>query len=545
MLKWLFRRFEIDHAQWLALTRIFIRKDFRESTMSATLRHGRTGGRTYFTLLFFYFITGLVFIPIVLTAQSTAVSMTLLISYTMFMIGGLILVEYHTVVISPEDYTVLGYQPMSAQTFFVVKLTNILFYVLTFSTVLALPGLVALMFAVGFRPTLGVVAFGCVLLANFTTTLAIVLLYTLILKKVSVHRLQNFLALLQVGLAFLIYSSFLILPRILESGRLRSLEVSNTKWLLLLPSTWFASLIEVLAGQPTSLDLALAALAISATALLLYISTSRLTLDYSEKLAMLNSELNLKHRPRRRFVNPFLMFAHAHEERVVSKLIRNQFLHDNKFKMAVLGILPLTIFYLFVGIEEGPLPDPFLDPEFEFKRTGLLYLLVFLFPMMLRTYVTQSDSFQASWIFYATPTNIQRIVISEKNFLMIYFVLPFLLILGGIFFYYFDTLLHVLLHVLVLGLLAHLFLQFAFLYSPDLPFSRPNVKGSRSKNIALFLILVPFIIYLILPLIFEYVYSNAVSFLTFTIMILTISLILETLIQVRVSVYMKKYEFSG
>jgi len=545
MLTILFRRLGIDYAHWLALTKTFIRKDFRESAMSATLRHGRTGGRTYLTLLFFYFITGLIFIPIVLTAQSAAVSMTLLISYTMFMIGGLILVEYHTVVISPDDYIVLGYQPISSQTFFAVKLTNILFYVLTFSMVLSMPGLVAVVFATGFRPALGIVAFGCILLANFATTLAIVLLYALILKKVSLHRLQNFLALLQVGLAFLIYSSFLILPRILESGRLTSLDVSNTKWLMLLPSTWFASLIEVFTGQPTLLDLTLSAFAISVTGLLIYVSVSRLTLNYSENLAALSSELSIKHRPRRRFVNPFLMFAHAHEERVVSKLIRNQFLHDNKFKMAVLGILPLTIFYLFVGIEEGPLPDPFLEPEFEFKRTGLLYLLIFLFPMMLRTYVTQSDSFQASWIFYATPTNIRRIVISEKNFLMIYFVLPFLIILGGIFFYYFETLLHVLLHILVLGLLAHLFLQFAFLYSPDLPFSRPNVKGSRSRNIALFLILVPFIIYLILPLIFKYVYSNAVSFLTFTIMILTISLILETLIQVRVSIYMKKYEFNG
>ncbi len=244
-------------------------------------------------------------------------------------------------------------------------------------------------------------------------------------------------------------------------------------------------------------------------------------------------------------MNPFLMFANAHEERVVSKLIRNQFLYDNKFKMAVLGILPLTIFYLFIGLEEGPLPDPFVNPNFEMSRTGLLYLLVFLFPMMLRTYVTQSDAYPASWIFYTTPADVRRVILAEKNFLMIYFVLPFLIILGCIFFYYFENLLHVLLHILALGLLAHLFLQFAFLYSPDLPFSRPNIKGSRSRNLALLLILVPFIIYLILPLIFSYVYTAAASYLTFIITILTVSLIVESLIQVRVSAYLKKLEFTG
>jgi len=230
---------------------------------------------------------------------------------------------------------------------------------------------------------------------------------------------------------------------------------------------------------------------------------------------------------------------------VVSVLIRNQFLFDNKFKMAVLSILSLTIFYLFYGTQTGPLPNPFETQDFEMGRTGLLYLLIFLFPMMLRTFVTQSDAYQASWMFYTALTDFQRLIISEKNFLMIYFVLPFLVILGLIFYHYFENLLHVLLHILVLGLLAHFFLQFAFLFSPDLLFSRLNVKGQRSCNMALLLIIVSFILYLILPFIFRVVYLSFASFLTFTITILTISLILESLIKVRVSHYMKNFEFTG
>ncbi len=62
---------------------------------------------------------------------------------------------------------------------------------------------------------------------------------------------------------------------------------------------------------------------------------------------------------------------------------------------------------------------------------------------------------------------------------------------------------------------------------------------------ALLLIVVPFILYLILPFIFKVVYPSPASFLTFTITILTISLILESLIKVRVSYYMKSFEFTG
>lgn len=513
--------------------------------MSATLRHGRTGGRTFFTLLFFYLVTGLIFVPIVLVNPNVFMSATLLITYTMFMIGGLILVEYHTVVISPDDYHVLGYQPVLSKTFFMVKLTNILFYVSIFTTILALPAICAFFFTLGFKPLLGISAFISVFLANILASMAVIVLYTFILKKVSIRSIQNVLALFQVGLAFLIYSSFFIVPRLLESNVLRSINLSEMPWLILLPSTWFSSYLKIALGDASSVDWLLAGLSVLTLFVISQYAISNLSVGYSEKLAHLAAKSGTKKigKAGSKRILPF--FKLAHEERVVSKLIRNQFVHDNKFKMAVLGILPLTIFYLFIGVEQGPLPNPFVTHDFQMSRTGLLYLLIFLFPMMLRTYVTQSDAFPASWIFYVTPTDFRRLILAEKNFLMIYFVLPFLFILGLLFYYYFANVLHVLLHILVLGLLAHLFLQFAFLYAPDLPFSRPNIKGSRSKNLALFLILIPFLLYFGLPMIFRSVYQDSASYLIFTIMILVVSLILENLIKVRVSAHLKRLEFTG
>ena len=207
MVKLLFQRVGIDYVQWAALTKVLLKKDFRESSMSAGLSHGRSGGRVFFSLLLFYLLTGLIFVPIVFQNPDVFLTATLLISYTMFMIGGLILVEYNTVVISPDDYPVLGYRPISSRTFFFVKLCNILFYVLLFSTVLSLPAILAYFFIFGFNPALGLTAFISIFLANFTAALVIILFYTFVLKKVSLRRLQNILALLQVGLAFAIYSS--------------------------------------------------------------------------------------------------------------------------------------------------------------------------------------------------------------------------------------------------------------------------------------------------------------------------------------------------
>lgn len=540
----LFDILDIDYRQWTALTKAAIKRDFRQSSMSG-FSHGRTGRGAFLTLLFFYLITGLAFVPLFLTNDDVLFSVNLLVLYTMFMVGGLILVEYHTVVVSPDDYFVLGFRPVSSRTYFVVKLTNILFYVLTFTLILALPAVVTFWLSSHVKLLIGFATLFSVLLANFAVAMAIVLLYTYLLKRVSLSRLQNAMAMFQIALAFVVYSSFFILPRVLTNPTHDFFDVEKKLWLTLLPSLWFSSFIAMARGDVSFLQMLLALAALLATAGLSYLALSKLSRSYSDSLVALFSDVASKQKTSRKFIKPFLLFAHAHEERVVSKLIRNQFLHDNRFKMAVLGILPLTFFYLFMGIERGPLPNPFIEPEFEMGQTGLLYLLIFLFPMMLRTFVTQSDAYQASWIFYATPVDFRRLVISEKNFLMIYFVLPFLCILGAMFYYFFDNTLHVLLHILVLGLLAHLFLQFAFLYSPDLPFSRPNIRGGRSRNLAVFLIVVPFILYFLLPMIFRYVYTSAASYLVFTITVLTVSLILESLIQVRVSAYLKKTEFTG
>lgn len=544
MFRHFLQRFDIDTVQWRALTKVFLKKDFRESSLSSSFSHGRSGGRVFYSLLFFYLLTGLIFVPIVVQNPDIFVTSTLLITYTMFMIGGLILVEYNSVIISPEDYALFGYQPISSPTFFFVKLTNILFYLLIYTTVLALPAIAGYIFSFGFNPVLGVTAFISVFLANFSVALSIILIYTVVLKKFTLHRLQNMLALLQIGLAFFIYTSFFFIPNMVESALFQKLDLANSPYLMFLPSSWFSAYLKIPLGLAGPLDWFFIFLSISMVCILCYLTFSKLSLGYSERLGVLFSkpETRIGKKKHRQAV---LGFTLTNEERVVSKLIRNQFLYDNKFKMAVLGILPLTIFYVFYSTQGGPLPNPFETHEFQMRRTGLLYLLIFLFPMMLRTFVTQSDAYQASWMFYTAPTDFARLIISEKNFLMIYFVLPFLLILGVIFLNYFGNLLHVLLHILVLGLLAHLFLQFAFLFSPDLPFSRPNVRGSRSRNLAMFLILVPFLLYLILPLIFKNVYPNPAGFLTFTITILTVSLILESLIKVRVSFYMKKFEFTG
>ncbi|MFQ5709686.1 MAG: hypothetical protein ACE5HO_19710 [bacterium] len=533
----------IDYVQWAALTRASLKKDFRESSMASTMRHGRSGKNAFLFLIFFYLLTGLFFALIVLANQNVFFTATMLIAYTMFMLASLILVEYHTIVISPDDFAVLSYRPISEKTFFFAKLANVLFYVTVLTAAMALPAVVAYTFAHGFSPVLGLLALLSVYWGNLAAALAVILLYTLILKKVSAGRLKNALAYFQLVLSFLIYGGYFFFPRVIDSARIASMRLPDTPWLLCFPPAWFGSLLK-LSGGAGFLNWLMLLLAAVATIGLSYVALGKISLGYSERLSSM-ATLSAKVPVRRSgFRLPLSCFFRGPEERVACKLIWNQFVHDTKFKLAVLSILPLTIFYLLLGLGQGPMPNPF-EQQVNMMQTGFLYIAILVFPLMLRNLVTHSDAFRASWIFYVSPAHSHKLILAEKKFIMVFFVGPFLVVLAAIFYYFFRNVLQVLLHVIVLVVATHLFLQLAFLYSPELPFSRPNVRGRRSRSFIVFLLFIPVIVYLVLPIIYKFVYPSWPLFVLFVLVSISFSLLLEYFVKLRIAARMKKLEFTG
>lgn len=68
---------------------------------------------------------------------------------------------------------------------------------------------------------------------------------------------------------------------------------------------------------------------------------------------------------------------------------------------------------------------------------------------------------------------------SRGNSVTIFFLLPYLAAVAGIFAWSFGNLWHAVAHTIVLGLLSHLAIQMLLLAAPRLPFSEPVRKGAR------------------------------------------------------------------
>jgi hypothetical protein len=101
-------------------------------------------------------------------------------------------------------------------------------------------------------------------------------------------------------------------------------------------------------------------------------------------------------------------------------------------------------------------------------------------PMTLRRTLVTSDSYRAAWIFHVTPADRGSLVLSARNIVTLFFLVPYLVFLAGLFTYFFGDLGHAVTHATFLGLMSYLVLQLSVLVDPRLPFSMPLNKDTRA-----------------------------------------------------------------
>jgi hypothetical protein len=268
----------------------------------------------------------------------------------------------------------------------------------------------------------------------------------------------------------------------------------------------------------------------------------RLSLQYSETLGAMTvvararaaASAETRTRPR-------LWFTSG-EARAVALLVRSQFRHDHRFRMGVLGLLPFTLLYMVMGVRNGAIADPFAATRT--MQAWPLTMAVLASPTMLRMLLTRSDAFRASWIFFTCPSDRMKIARASKDVLVVFFLIPYLLVVSAIYGYVVGNVAHVLVHVAFLGLLAHLVLQIALLLDPALPFSRP-MQQTRVTGFFLGFTLVTILGSLFVQFFSARIYNSAVSTVAAVAVIVVVGLAIDLITRARVQRQAQLLEFEG
>jgi hypothetical protein len=174
----------------------------------------------------------------------------------------------------------------------------------------------------------------------------------------------------------------------------------------------------------------------------------------------------------------------------------------------------MTVLYLFLGLRGADDPaagsagsgGAVAGPDFTFVT-----LAVLLFPAMMRMSLVYSDSFRASWIFFTTPARPASVIRASVDVLTLFFLIPYLLLVAGLLVWFTRDPAFVASYVLFTGAMGHFALRAVTLKDPQLPFSRPVVKGQATGSI--FGMLIVFgVIGAVLPHVAEFARRDAITF---------------------------------
>jgi len=164
--------------------------------------------------------------------------------------------------------------------------------------------------------------------------------------------------------------------------------------------------------------------------------------------------------------------------------VRAHFRHDLRVRLGILSVIPMTLFYMFMGargFSGGGGGDPFLGEQ----RRGFdfMAMVVLFFPSVLVQNLSGSEAYKASWIYFATPADRAALIVSVKNVIVVVFLGPFVLFLAAIFSWRFGNPVHGFVHAAFMGLIGHLVLQTAVLVQPRLPFAEVPQKSSGNAGL--------------------------------------------------------------
>ena len=412
-----------DYDQWRVLSRVMWKIDLR---MTGYARHGdQTRKRRVPWTLVMYGFFGVVIAFVAGAVPDLLLSGTLTLATVGTLVCSVILLEFHAVVISPDDYAILGHQPVSSRTYFLVKVTNVLAHTGLMGALVGGPSVFPFLSSYG--PAVAAAWLAALAGTVTATTVAVISVYAALLRWVPPDRLSRMLSYAQLLLMSVFAAGILLSDEILAA--LLSVEIPE-RLLLLLPPAWFASLLTLASGEWGGGAVLAVLAAVASTGAFLIFASRRLSLAYAERLGELLSAGDA--RRGRKWMGRVAWRWFSPEFRVVATLVRAQFRHDMQFRLAVLGLLPLTGLYVFMALQDGPLPDPFIERGFATASLWLIHMAAVFMPLTLVDSFFRSDSFRAAWVFFVAPVDRARLAMKVGDSVAVFFLVPYVAFLSAI-----------------------------------------------------------------------------------------------------------------
>ena len=388
----------------------------------------------------------------------------------------LLLANHAGTLVTPQDHGILGFRPVTSRTYLAVRITTLFAHTLPFVTVVATAPLLMLLLQPA--ATIAAVLAGIVIVYGslLATTLALVAGYSWILRFAGPRRSLYVVTTAQVVAAFVSIGGFVVLSD--DDARRFIMEEAMRRdwWAIAIPGSWFGSYLELASGAWDGPAIVAAAASVLFCGGIGAVIGGKLSLRYAGDVAHFMARSGP---PAARSV--WVPRALADELRVTAILVRSQFKNDLKFRLGVLGLLPISAIVFVIGWRSGHMPqDPFVETGFQ-NSSMMIQMVVFFIPEGLRRTLVTSDAYRAAWVFHTAPADLTRLVLSAPIMVTVMFLIPYVVLLAIVLSFLFGHPGHAIVHAAFLGWMAYVVLQLGVLMDPKLPFSSPPQPTSAGQ----------------------------------------------------------------
>lgn len=482
----------VDWGQVRALLVAGIKLDLRSS------RRGRRTGRVPpLTLaLLTYGAMGTLLASALATRGDTFVYSLFTLSAAMFLTALTVIMEYSAVVVHPDDFEVMAHRPVSPATYFWAKVGNLLFYVTLTALALSLAPAIIGSIVLGGGARFGAVYLPIAVVACGWIASAAVVFYTVALRVLGHERLTSTITYFHTAATVVLVLGYIFLPRALEQDP-TALTIQRGSWIFVAPPAWFAGVVELATKGTVAANATLAVLAAASTIAVGAGAANTISLDYSRRIAELASSsrparpAEARSMGRRGVSRLGTILCRTDVERAGFELMARYMSRDRRLRSRIYPAfgLPLAA-YLFGLLSHGPM-SPFVpgDPDSPVAARELLGFYSVFMTFFFASTMTQSEEWQAGWIFYAAPLEDRAgLLVGARKLIIGRFIVPFFIGLGLLLLFVMPAL-DALVFSLVLLLLTLLAFSFLSLAGPHPPLSQPPEKTRNARNIGLVMIL--------------------------------------------------------
>lgn len=487
LFKWLFALFGVNYQSLEILIKTKLTIDFRRvpSTIQSTSKK-----QTFWKQLIIFCFMGLFIGLSFYSIKDEMLQLSFCFSFIMLLLGTTLITEFTSVLFDERDNNIILPLPIDSRTFLASRLLHIQIYISYIVLALALvPSIIIVIkygvgVFIGFFLALGVTA--------WITLLFAVLFYFVLAKIFSAERLKNIIAYVQIFIAMLIFGSYQLMPRFMDTEIVQEAAINFRWYTFLFPPIWSAGFVKMFfGGVPEWHTLILFGISLLAAVgggllTIRYLSKDFTSILTADNAGSVKAESSKNKIIRKRKLPGWFFSSNIEKAGWDLSMISSK--RDRKFKIAVFPSYGFLFVMLFIFFQ----PD-FSDLQGSFREIAesekyLTLIFISFFGTMAIIQLPYTDTPEASWIYKTLPfTKAKHILSGAFKGMMFKFYLPFYVIIIAISYLVWG---YKVLPLIVLGgILVYWVTQLTvIMYKMNLPFTQHREMQSKgSHTVKLFL----------------------------------------------------------